>query len=230
MLALALENKMKVNQIVSEHKKGVRAMKYAKKTKSTVPVYGPDAGDAKLKPVKPQGPSSSKVNEEMAGQMVGKVQQVKPDGSVEIQKPSGDTTTVQSTALQPGDNNKLTMQVPKIQPGMQVDADTAIEENPSGPVAHVNTKMNPPMVMDSATGSPLGVTKTGEEITPELIARSSPDWQERTIQSNGKTYTALYSGTRGYRVGQRTYQAITGGAVPMRESKELDAIKKLSGL
>jgi len=44
---------MKVKQIVGEHKKGVRAMKYAKKTKSTVPVYGPEANDAKLKPVKP---------------------------------------------------------------------------------------------------------------------------------------------------------------------------------
>ena len=46
---------MKVNQIIGEHKKGVRAMKYAKKTKSTVPVYGPEANDAKLKPVKPVG-------------------------------------------------------------------------------------------------------------------------------------------------------------------------------
>jgi hypothetical protein len=46
---------MKVNQIVSEHKKGVRAMKYTKKTKGTVPVYGPDSTDAKLKPVKPVG-------------------------------------------------------------------------------------------------------------------------------------------------------------------------------
>lgn len=46
---------MKVNQIVSEHKKGVRAMKYTSKTKGTVPVYGPDSKDAKLKPVKPVG-------------------------------------------------------------------------------------------------------------------------------------------------------------------------------
>lgn len=30
-------------------------MKYTKKTKSTVPVYGPDANNAKLKPVKPTG-------------------------------------------------------------------------------------------------------------------------------------------------------------------------------
>ena len=46
---------MKVNQIVSEHKKGVLAKKYTKKTKGTVPVYGPEANDGKLKPVKPVG-------------------------------------------------------------------------------------------------------------------------------------------------------------------------------
>jgi len=74
--------------------------------------------------------SGNSVQEEMPGQMVGKVQQVRPDGTVDIQKPSGDTTTVQATALQAGDNNKLTMQTPKIQPGMQVDASKTIEENP----------------------------------------------------------------------------------------------------
>lgn len=47
---------MKINQIVGEHKKGVRAMKYASKTKGTVPVYGPKANNGKLQPVKPQGP------------------------------------------------------------------------------------------------------------------------------------------------------------------------------
>ena len=46
---------MKVNQIVSEHKKGVLAKKYTTKTKGAVPVYGPDSKDAKLKPVKPVG-------------------------------------------------------------------------------------------------------------------------------------------------------------------------------
>jgi hypothetical protein len=118
---------MKVNQVVSEHKKGVKAHIYNKKAttkaQGPVPLYGPGKQDAKLKPVK--------VNEEMPGAMVGKVQQVKPDGTVDIQKPSGDTTTVQATALQPGDNNKLTMQVPKIQPGQQVDASKTIEEQPA---------------------------------------------------------------------------------------------------
>lgn len=46
---------MKVSQIVSEHKKGVVAKKYTKKTKTAIPVYGPDSKDAKLKPVKPVG-------------------------------------------------------------------------------------------------------------------------------------------------------------------------------
>ena len=47
---------MKINQIVTEHKKGVKAMKYTKKTKSTVPLYGPDKQEAKLTPVKPIKP------------------------------------------------------------------------------------------------------------------------------------------------------------------------------
>lgn len=126
-------------------------------------------------------------------------------------------------------DGKLTLNDPTKNPAQSQGA--GIQEQPGGPVAQVNTKANPPTVMDNATGgSPLGMTKTGEEITPELIARSSPDWQERTIQANGKTYTALYSGTRGYRVGKQTYQAIMGGAMPVQESADLDDIKKLSGL
>jgi hypothetical protein len=47
---------MKVNQIVSEHKKGVKAHIYNKKAttkaQGPVPLYGPGKQDAKLKPVK----------------------------------------------------------------------------------------------------------------------------------------------------------------------------------
>lgn len=46
---------MKVKQVVGEHKKGVRAHIYNKKTttkaKGAVPLYGPDKNDAKLKPM-----------------------------------------------------------------------------------------------------------------------------------------------------------------------------------
>ena len=81
----------------------------------------------------------------------------------------------------------------------------------SGFVAPVNTKTYPPTVMDNGNtgGSPLNTTKSGEEITPELIARST-DWSLKSIRANGKTYNALYSGTKGYVVGKKTYEEITG--------------------
>ena len=94
-------------------------------------------------------------------------------------------------------------------PARPMGENLAISED--GGVYPVNTKTNPPTVMDNGntSRSALGTTKSGEEITPELIARST-DWQERKIQANGKIYTALYSGTRGYVVGKQTYQAIIG--------------------
>ena len=75
---------MKIKQIV-EHKKGVRAMKYTKKTKSTVPVYGPDANDAKLKPVKPSGTISEA---EVTLKPMPGAQEIDVDG-----KPVGTATT-----------------------------------------------------------------------------------------------------------------------------------------
>ena len=117
-------------------------------------------------------------------------------------------------------DGKLTINDPtKPQMGSQ---GASLEEQPGGPVAQVNTKTNPPVVMDNATGgSPLGITRTGEEITPELIARST-DWQESSIQANGKTYPALYSGTRGYRVGKQTYQAIMGSSMSTPSANKVD--------
>lgn len=88
---------MKVNQIVSEHKKGVRAMKYGKKTKGAVPVYGPDSKDAKLKPVKPTGTVSEDA----------KITKTGPDG-VEITADTGIKTTLpadKAAALQPDPQN-----------------------------------------------------------------------------------------------------------------------------
>jgi len=119
---------MKVKQVVSEHKKGVRARIYNKKAttkaQGTVPLYGPDKQEAKLKPVK--------ISENpMPGQSIGKVQQVNPDGTAVIQSTDGNTQTVQQTQLQQGDNNKLSMQVPKITPGQEVDASKTIEEEPT---------------------------------------------------------------------------------------------------
>jgi len=187
VLVLALENKMKLKQVVGEHKKGFRAKKYAQKPKAYIEPVKPKA------PIKPQSPEEQRkqqikegmqrvfsdwmnseyapqdddsgnddavfmkalhfldgktqrpdieyfahklahmyhgsgdpeddveMEEEMPGQMVGKVSQVKPDGTVDIATPSG-TKTVPATTLMPAGGNKLQMQMPKILPGMEVDA------------------------------------------------------------------------------------------------------------
>jgi hypothetical protein len=94
---------MKVSQIVSEHKKGVRAMKYGKKTKSTVPVYGPEAKDAKLKPVKPAGPVSEAVLKafEPGKQAVISDPEKGTDITLDLTKPQN------MAALKPNDNGQL---------------------------------------------------------------------------------------------------------------------------
>jgi hypothetical protein len=116
---------MKVNQIVSEHKKGVKAKKYTKKT------VNPSVAHAKAKEkLQPVGPMEETA---IPGQMVGKVSKVDPaTGKVDVQSPTGQTTTVNATQLAPGDNNKLSMQVPNVQPGMEVDAAKVQEEQPGG--------------------------------------------------------------------------------------------------
>ena len=80
---------MKINQIVSEHKKGVRAMKYGKKTKGAVPVYGPESKDAKLKPVKPVGTNEAVEVKPMPG-----ASQVSVDG-----KPIATTDSATAQAI-----------------------------------------------------------------------------------------------------------------------------------
>ena len=115
---------MKVKQIVDEHKKGVRAKKYTKKT------VNPSVAHAKAKEkLQPVGPVEETA---VAGQMIGKVSKVDPStGKVDIQTPTGQTTTVDATQVAPGDKpNSLSMQVPNVQPGMEVDAAKVQEEQP----------------------------------------------------------------------------------------------------
>ena len=96
-----------------------------------------------------------------------------------------------------------------------------IQEQPAygEKIPTVNTSTNPPMVMDvnNTTGTKLLVTKTGEEITPDLISRSAPDWQPAYIKANGKTYQALKTGTT-YKVGMGAYKEIMSGAKPSAPS------------
>lgn len=211
---------MKVKQVVGEHKKGFRAKKYAQKPKKYI------------EPIKPKGPET--VAEEMPGTMVGKVQQVKPDGTVDIQKPSGDTTTVQATALQPGDNNKLTMQVPKIQPGMEVDASKTIEEQPEVPY-YVELGPNGPMAKTGGRGNTAIVpSKMWTAITPEIEAKASAQgFRKVMLQANGKQVIGLEGGDQ--KLGSKIivsptdYQALSAPAI--KESDvELARWKTIAGL
>lgn len=92
---------MKVNQIVSEHKKGVRAHIYNKKAttkaQGTVPLYGPDKQEAKMTPYK--APKAKPVMEDPApvapGTSIGKIEKVDPaTKQATIKTTSGEETQV----------------------------------------------------------------------------------------------------------------------------------------
>jgi len=229
---------MKIKQIVDEHKKGVRAHKYTKKTVNPSAVHA--KAKEKLQAIKPMEDMSSTPT--AAGQEGTIV--ASDDKSVTVQMPDGTqikkdllgaiTQDAQGndvfnmTTQQDGQANPTQQQTPqqRLQAGTKIAISNQPPQQTMGSPARpmgetlaisedagvypVNTKTYPPTVMDNGNvkGSALGTTKSGEEITPELIARST-DWQERKIQANGKIYTALYSGTRGYVVGKQTYEEIT---------------------
>jgi hypothetical protein len=114
---------MKVNQIVTEHKKGVKAMKYAKKTKGTVPLYGPGKQEAKLTPVKPITP----VKEDAP---IGVVSAVSPDGKeVTIKKTDGSELKTTGSAVMPGADGKTAQLAPQagdsLKPGTPVTSGEA---------------------------------------------------------------------------------------------------------
>lgn len=244
MLVLALENTMKVNQIVNEHKKGVRAMKYAKKTKSPVPVYGPDANNAKLKPVKPVGTNADlkendqSVQEEMPGQMIGKVASTTPDGKVNVQKPDGTTQTVDQSQLQPGENNKLSMNTPKITPGQEVDAAKTMEEGPEVPYF---VQPGPqPMAKTAPKPTPIVASKLWTAITPEIVAKAEAQgFRKVTLQWNNQQVMGLEGGDQqlGSKiiVAPSDFQSMASGntasrTAPVRESAELESMLRIAGL
>ena len=115
---------MKVNQIVTEHKKGVRAMKYAKKTKGTVPLYGPDKQEAKLTPVKPVSP----VKEDAP---IGVVSAVSPDGKeVTIKKTDGSELKTTGSAVMPGADGKTAQLAPQAGGGLKPGTPVTNSEAP----------------------------------------------------------------------------------------------------
>jgi len=118
-----------------------------------------------------------------------------------------DPQTAQTVA-QAAKDGKLSLTPPGTQGG---NSQAQVQEEPvSRPIPKVSIA-NPlqPMVMDNGNikGTPL--QKASGDITPELIARSAPDFEERYIEANGKRYLALATGTV-FKVSPRDFAEITG--------------------
>lgn len=140
---------MKVNQIVSEHKKGRRAIKYTKKPASTA--------------IKPQGPvkPGQEVNE--ATLSTGKV--VANDGkTITVAMPDGTQIQKPITAVAKDEQGKpvfnlVTPQVPGQTPGAPQAAQTPQQQYPMGSNMPVNT--GEPMEEE---GEDIGGDKTDDYI------------------------------------------------------------------
>lgn len=114
---------MKVNQIVSEHKKGVRAHIYNKKAttkaQGTVPLYGPDKQEAKMTPYK--APKAKPVMEADApvapGAPIGKIEKVDPaTKTATIKTPAGEEITQQLDQTSKVDDQTVAMAAPASNP------------------------------------------------------------------------------------------------------------------
>ena len=167
---------MKINQIVTEHKKGVKAMKYTKKTKSTVPLYGPDKQEAKLTPVKPIKPVKT-VSEDAP---IGVVSAVSPDGKeVTIKKTDGSELKTTGSAVMPGPDGKTAQLAPQagagLKPGTPVTnsgTEGAVsEEGGSGESMTLPLDTVMKGVTDLAQSN--GVEISAEQLKPMLVLASN---------------------------------------------------------
>ena len=179
---------MKIIQIVGEHKKGVKAKKYTKKT------VNPSVAHAKAKEkLQPVGPVEETA---IPGQMIGKVSKVDPaTGKVDVQSPTGQTTTVDATQITPGDKpNSLSMQIPNVQPGMEVDAAKVQEEQP-GVGYPVNHGPQPTANAGGRGPTPIVASKLWTAITPEVEAKAEDQgFRKVMLKVNGQMVPGLEGG------------------------------------
>ena len=238
MLVLALEKKMKVKQIVGEHKKGMRAKKYAQKPK------------AYIEPVKPQGPVSASdakkkdtkesIAETTPGGMVGKIASVdKAQGTANIQGPDGTTKTVDVSQLKPGENNTVTLNTPELNPGTTVNAEKSMEEGPEVPY-YVDTSSGTPMAKTSPRPTQIVPSKLWTAITPDIVAKASAQGFRLVTLSGGpgRTFQGLEGGDPklGSKiiVSPNDYSSLMGTRTPpgmgVRESEELSRMLMIAGL
>jgi hypothetical protein len=182
---------MKINQVVSEHKKGVRAMKYGKKTKGAVPVYGPDAKNvAKLQPVKPVGPGADKkdVKEDLSNVTVKPItgaQEVDVNG----QKIATATdATAAATIAQLAKDGKISAPTGN-------NNSNPMEEGPEIPY-YVELGPNGPMAKTGGRGTTqIVASKLWTAITPEIEAKAdSQGYRKVMLQHGGRQFPGLEGG------------------------------------
>jgi hypothetical protein len=159
---------------------------------------------------------------------MGKVSKVQPGvggapGMVSITKPDGSILTVPSNQITTGTDGKMSVNTQPEQNGATQPAPTAngqpnitmgqdlqMAEEPTPRKIPKVSIANPlrPMVMDDGNIKGTLLQPASGDLTPELIAKSKPDFEERYIEANGKKYLALATGTV-FKVSPRDFQEIT---------------------
>ena len=202
---------MKVSQIVSEHKKGFKAKKYASKPKNTI---------APKKPIKTVGPGEEQDLKELGldpanaeGTVVandGKTMTVAlPDGT-QITKPvmgtigqdaEGQDVFNMMTQPNPGQSPTTAAQTPqqKFAPGTKIPVSTAppqqtMGEGPETPY-FVDNSSGTPMAKTSPRPTAIVASKMWTAITPEIEAKATAQgFHKVMLQHNGKQVTGLEGG------------------------------------
>ena len=249
---------MKVNQIVSEHKKGVRAMKYSKKTKGAVPVYGPKANDAKLKPVKPVGPGA-KLDEagieikpmpgaaqiQSDGKTIGTadaatantIKQAVEKGALNLTNPNDPAAPNQGQSMEETNPNDVggdptdNFIADVTDQEFSQEQGREVDEAPEQSTYFVDTSSNPPSVKTTATARvPIKVNPKLDNPTPDVIARAqSQGFNQVLLNVNGKTVPGFLSGERCF-VGQQVFQQLTANPVVKEDDALLAQMLTIAGL
>lgn len=163
-------------------------MKYGKKTKGAVPVYGPDAKNvAKLQPVKPVGPGADKkdVKEDLSNVTVKPItgaQEVDVNG----QKIATATdATAAATIAQLAKDGKISAPT----------GDSTMEEGPEIPY-YVELGPNGPMAKTGGRGTTqIVASKLWTAITPEIEAKAdSQGYRKVMLQHGGRQFPGLEGG------------------------------------
>jgi hypothetical protein len=194
---------MKVNQIVSEHKKGVRAMKYTKKTKGTVPVYGPDSTDAKLKPVKPVGASAKLDEQGVEVKPMPGASQVSVNG-----KPIATTDAATAQAIsQAAEKGQFTTtdgtEQATTETGHEIGGDPTdkwikditLDDEIGDKPYYVDNSSGKPMIKSGNGLTPVQPSKMWTQISPEVIAKAtSQGFRQINISVNGQILKGFEGG------------------------------------